>query len=230
MKKLFRIAAVALDAIAMLPAAADAQTHYNANLTVGVHAGAEMSHMFFNPNVRQKMPFGTTAGFSFRYVEENHFGLIAELNFTQRGWEEDFEGAPYNYRRTLNYIQIPVLAHIYFGRKGRFFFNAGPEIGFMIGESTSANFDPKNMASLPDFPNTNRMNEQMLIPCQNKIDYGISAGIGGEFSITEKHAVALEARFYYGLGNIFHAKRTDPFSASNSMSVSLTAAYLLRIK
>lgn len=211
-------------------ATASAQTHYDANLTVGVHAGAEVSRVFFNPSVQQKLPFGATAGVSCRYIEENHFGLIAELNFAQRGWEENFEEAPYHYRRTLNYIQIPVLAHIYFGRRGRFFFNAGPEIGFLIAESTSANFDPKDMATLPNFPNTNRMNEQMLMKAQNHVDYGISAGLGGEFNVTEKHAVSVEARFYYGLGNIFKSARTDVFAGSNSMSVSLTLGYLFRLK
>lgn len=224
-----RIAAILISGLSFIPAAR-AQDHYNANLTVGIHAGAEASHMFFNPSVRQKLPFGGTAGVSFRYVEEEHFGLIAELNWTQRGWEENFEEAPYNYRRTLNYIQIPVLAHIYFGRRGRFFFNAGPEIGFMIGEKVSANFNPADMATLPDFPNTNRMNTQMTLKVQNKVDYGISAGLGGEFSLTPKHAISLEARFYYGLGNIFKSARTDPFAASNAMSVSLTAGYLFRLK
>lgn len=222
------IAAVAFVAMALLPAAA--QTHYHSNLTVGAHAGIDVSRMFFNPAVNQKMPVGVTAGLSFRYIEENHFGVIAELNFAQRGWEEDFKGAPYNYRRTLNYLQIPVLAHIYFGRRGRFFFNAGPEIGFLIGESTSANFNPADMATLPDFPNTNRMNTQMTLKAQNKIDYGISAGLGAEFNITPKHAVSLEARFYYGLGNVFKSARTDHFNASNAMAVSATVGYLFRLK
>ena len=207
-----------------------AQTHYKANIAVGAKAGVDMSRMFFNPSVNQKMPFGVTAGLTFRYIEENHFGIIGELNFTQRGWEESFDTPQYSYRRTLNYLQIPVLAHIYFGRRGRFFFNAGPEIGFMIGESTSANFDPSEMETLPDFPNTNRTNTQMTMKVQNKVDYGISAGIGGEFSITDKHAVSLEARFYYGLGNIFKSRRIDAFNASNSMSVSMTVGYNFRIK
>lgn len=208
----------------------DAQTHYNANMTVGVKAGMDMSRMFFNPTVNQKMPFGATAGVTFRYIEENHFGIIAELNFVQRGWEEDFENAPYKYKRTLNYLQLPVLAHIYFGRRGKFFFNAGPEFGLLLGESTSANFDPAKMAELPDFPNINRMNTQMMLSAQNRIDYGISAGLGAEFNISELHALNVEARFYYGLGNLFKAKRTDPFNASNAMVASLTLGYLFRIK
>ena len=89
------------------------------------------------------------AGIMFRYIEENHFGLIGEVNFEQRGWKENFEEAPYSYSRDLSYIQIPLLAHIYFGsEKAKFFFNAGPEIGFMIAEKTNSNFDINNFSSL----------------------------------------------------------------------------------
>ncbi len=144
--------------------------------------------------------------------------------------EESFEEAPYNYSRTSNYIQIPVMAHIYFGRRGRFFFNAGPEIGFFLGESTKANFDPFNTSELPGFPNTNRTNTQQTLPISHKVDYGISAGIGGEFSITRHNALYMEARFYYGLGNIVKSGRTEPFNASNQMSVSLCLGYWFRIR
>lgn len=228
-KKIFRNVAVA---VAMLAGAGlcSAQTHYSSNVSLGVKGGVDFSKVFFSPGVRQSWPIGFTGGVTFRYIEETHFGLIAELNFAQRGWKENFEGAPYKYTRTLNYIQIPVLAHIYFGRRGRFFFNAGPEFGIFLSESTSSNFNVADMATLPGFPYQNRMNTQMTIPVQNKFDYGISAGLGGEFSITPKHSLYIEGRAYYGLGNIFKSKRIDPFSASNSLVIMATVGYWLRIK
>lgn len=206
------------------------QTHYSSNVAVGVRGGVDFSQVFFNPSVRQKFAPGMTAGVTFRYIEENHFGLIAELNFVQRGWAENFEEAPYNYRRTLKYIELPLLAHIFFGRRGRFFFNAGPQVALFLGESTKANFDPKEMASLPDFPYNNRMNEQMLLSVSQKIDYGISAGLGAEFNLNKRNSLSLEARFYFGLGNIFPSKRADTYNASNQMTLSATIGYWFRIK
>ena len=70
----------------------------------------------------------------------------------------------------------------------------------------------------------------MTMPISQKIDYGISAGLGGEFSLNRRNAIYLEARFYYGLGNIVKSGRTDPFNASNQMSVSLSVGYWFRIK
>ncbi len=217
-------------ALAFITPTLSAQTHYNSNVAIGVKGGATMSEVFFNPSVRQKLHLGMTGGVMIRYVEEDHFGLIGEINFVQRGWAENFEKAPYNYSRTLNYVEIPVMAHIFFGRRGRFFFNAGPQIAFFLSESTKANFDPKEMSTLPNFPYNNRMNQQMLIDVSQKIDYGISAGIGGEFNLNKRNSISLEARFYYGLGNILPSKRTDTYHASNQMTISASVGYWFRIK
>lgn len=228
-RKLTAVLLLALAGLCGHNSEASAQTHYEGNVQVGVRGGTEFSKVFFRPSVHQKLPFGAVAGVTFRYIEENHFGIIAEVNYEQRGWEEDFEDAPYHYRRTLNYIQIPVLAHIYFGRRGKFFINAGPEVGFMLKETTSANFNPAEIDNLSDFP-MRRTNEQMVTPVKHKVDYGISAGMGGEFNINAKNSLSLEARFYFGLGNIFSTRRIDTFSASNSMSLSITANYWFRLK
>lgn len=207
-----------------------AQTHYESNVSLGIKGGADLSRVFFNPSVHQTFAMGTNFGVTLRYIEEAHFGLIAELNFTQRGWKEDFEETPFNYQRTVNYLSLPVLAHIYFGRRGRFFFNAGPEVGLCLGELTSSNFNPGEINSIEGFPIKNRTNYQLTMPVTQKFDYGISAGLGGEFSINRRNSLYIEGRFYYGLGNLFSAKRTDTFRASNSMSIMASVGYWFRIK
>lgn len=216
--------------ILMLAMGLNAQTHYNSNVAIGVRGGMDMSQVFFNPSVRQTFNLGFTGGVMVRYMEENHFGLIGEINFVQRGWKENFEGAPYNYRRTLNYIELPVFAHIFFGRRGKFFFNAGPQVALYLGDKVNANFNPDEMQSLSDFPIRNRTNTQMLLTVSQKFDYGISAGLGGEFNLNKKNSLSIEARFYYGLGNVFPSKRSDVFSASNQMTISAAIGYWFRIK
>ncbi|MBD5222384.1 MAG: PorT family protein [Bacteroidales bacterium] len=214
----------------LVSAASFAQTHYSANIAVGGHAGVDFSRVFFNPSVPQKFAVSGTAGAMFRYVEENHFGLIAELNWSQRGWKENFEDVPYRYSRTINYVEIPVMAHIYFGRRGRFFINAGPQVGVMVGETTNSNFDVSQIETLPDFPIKNRTNSQLDMKVSQKVDFGITAGIGGEFNINRKNSISAEVRFYYGLGNIMPSAITDIFRASNSMTIAATLGYWFRIK
>ena len=216
-----------LSFILLMAGRAGAQTHYSANVSVGVKGGMDLSRVNFTPSVKQSFALGMNGGVTFRYIEENHFGLIAEVNFAQRGWKEDFEEYPYKYTRTLDYIQIPFLAHVYFGRRGKFFFNAGPEISFKIGESTSANFDYHNLSEIKNFPI--RITYQYQLAAENKVDFGISAGLGGEFSINRKNSIYLEGRFYYGLGNVLKSGRSENFRGSNSMSIMLSAGYGFRI-
>lgn len=207
-----------------------AQTHYTSNVYVGARGGIDISRVFFTPSVNQGWPVNPTFGAGIRYIEENHFGLIAEINYVRRGWMENFEGLPFRYRRDLDYLEIPVFAHIYFGNRTKFFINAGPQIAFRIGESVSSNFDPYDIASVPGFPLSNRRNSQLTEKVTQKIDYGISAGLGCEYNINPRNSITLEARYYFGLGNIFSAKPQDNFRASNMMYIGITAGYWFRFK
>lgn len=214
----------------VFPMAGFAQTHYNSNVSIGLRAGADVSRVMFNPSVSQSWKPGPVAGFTFRYIEENHFGIIAELDYMQMGWKEDFEQKPFKYERTLNYLQLPVMTHLYFGRRGKFFFNAGPVVGCMLGESAKSDFNPSEIADIEGFPINGRINDQQTMKVRNRFDYGICAGIGGEFNINRGHSLSLEARFCYGLGNIMPSRRADVFSSSNSMTITLALGYWFRIK
>lgn len=205
------------------------QTHYRSRLFIGAKGGVDLSRIFFNPSVSQVLKPGAEVGLMFRYVEESNFGLITELNFMQRGWKESFEKTDYSYQRTLDYLQIPVLAHIYFGRRGKFFINIGPEIGFRMSDRVKCNFNTKDISSLPNFP-IHHQTMQYSEDVRQRIDYGICGGIGGEFGITPKHSLEMEVRFYYGLGNLFGSSRKDNFNASNSMALEFTLGYWFRIK
>ena len=225
MKKILLIFAVVFSVYTLR-----AQTHYSSNISLGVKGGIDLSRIFFSPAVRQSWPVNPALGVSIRYIEENHFGLIAEVNWVRRGWKENFEELPFRYQRNLDYIEIPVFAHIYFGREAKFFINAGPQIAFKIGESVNANFDPYATDAIPDFPHTNRWNAQMTSDVTQKIDYGIAAGLGCEYNFNPKNSLSLEARYYFGLGNIFPAGRQDVFRASNTMYIAILAGYWFRFK
>lgn len=220
------LAGLALSVAGTLPAVS--QTHYDANISVGAHGGLNLSRVMFTPRVSQGMLPGASFGLMFRYIEENHFGFIVELNYNQRGWKEDFDGEPFSYSRTADFIELPFLAHIYFGRRGRFFINAGPSVSLFVRESTSSNFNYKDISSIPDFPT--RTTYQFTMPINAKVDYGISGSIGGEFSVNQRNAISLEARFYLGLANLLKSGRSEYIRGSNPMTISISAGYWFRIK
>lgn len=211
---------------------ANAQTLYKSHIHVGAKAGATLSSIAFSPEVKQSMTSGFVGGVSFRYAEERHVGLLAELNVAQRGWKETFEdGLPFEYSRTLTYIQLPLMTHIFFGwQRFKININLGPEISYMVGSSIKSNFDYANVTSVENFPLQYRMTEQLTMPIKNKFDYGITGGIGCEFKLNRKHSLALEGRYYFGLGNIFPAAKKDVFDASRNSSILITLGYYYRLK
>lgn len=213
---------------AWLPASA--QRHYVPHVHVGVHGGISLSQQSFYPSVEEKMLGGMNFGFSFRYAEERHVGILVELNLEQRGWKEDFKETPLSFQRRLTYIELPIMTHIFFGgRKVKGFFNLGPEVGYMIGDKVTADFDYMAAPNVPDFP-TNRRYEQMQLDIHSRFDYGITAGAGVEFIIKKRHSITLEGRYYYGLGNIYPSSKRDIFSASRGSSIQVTLGYLFRLK
>ena len=208
-----------------------AQTHYEGTFAVGGKAGASLSRVNFNPTVQQVLLPGMTAGVMFRYIEENHFGLIAELNLTQRGWKEKFEESDYKYNHSFTYLELPIMTHIFFGnQRVKGFFNAGPEINVMLGDGVSSNFNYQQAGDMEYFINDTRHIEQMTMKVKNKLDYGICAGAGMEVNLNPKHSLLLEGRFYYGLTDVFPNHKTDIFSSSNSMTVTVTLGYFYRLK
>lgn len=230
-KLVFIVTAIIMATATVTPAVA-ATLFSDHNISVGAKGGMSLSRVNFQSSVPQKMISGAVVGATVRYIEENHFGLIGEVNFEQRGWNEDFSPLQgYSFKRQFTYIQIPLLTHIYFGsERARFFINAGPEIGIMIGDKTSSNFDYEHAGDNSDFQSNYRKIEQFTLPVKRKFDYGISAGLGLEISVAPKHALNLEGRFYYGLNDVFSNHKTDPFSGSSSMSIMVTLGYNIRIK
>lgn len=208
-----------------------AQTHYEGQIAVGGKAGATLSRVNFNPTVQQQMLPGMTTGVMFRYIEEKNFGLVAELNLTQRGWKEYLEESDYNYSHRFTYLELPVMTHIYFGnRRVKGFFNLGPELNVMISDGISSNFAYQDAASLDYFNQNTRHIEQLPMKVKNRLDYGICGGAGMELNLNAKQSLLLEGRFYYGLTDVFPNHKTDVFSSSNSMTVMVTLGYFYRLK
>lgn len=197
-----------------------AQKKFQQELSVGASFGTTFSTVSFSPTkVQQKMKLGYTGGVTLRWVTEKNLGLQAELNFAQQGWDEMFEDQPeYKYSRTINYLELPILTHIYFGNKNfRFFINLGPKIGYALGEKTDENL---NGAS----PNTENTQHDMAI--EKKFDWGLCGGPGIEIR-TGIGSFLLEGRYYYALGDIFNSRQEDYFSKSASQVFSAKISYLM---
>lgn len=168
-------------------------------------------------SVAQNFDVRYNGGFTFRYICQKYFGLIAELNYAQRGWSSTSEITGERYNHRLDYLEIPFLAHIYFGKeKFRFFINLGPKVRFLVNDEATAPFS------------VNPGVEQDK-PIENIFDYSVCGGLGVEFRTPKAGNFILEARYDYGLGNIFHNSKADYFSASNNQAITVSVTYLFNV-
>lgn len=220
---------------------------HRSELCLGFNGGYVMSNVGFNPDIPQKSFGGMTGGLTVRYTCEKYFNsicaLVGEINYTQAGWKEDiltaedqpvinqYTGQPEQFQRQLTYVQIPLLARLGWGRERKgmqFFFQAGPQVGFFLGDKVTANFDygKRNTA---DRIGAQRDATQDSLPIQRKFDYGIAAGIGLEYSHPKLGHFIIEGRYYYGLGDIFNNSKRDYFGRSNMNNIIVKFTYLFDI-
>ncbi|GHT37289.1 hypothetical protein FACS189435_1990 [Bacteroidia bacterium] len=184
-----------------------------------------VSSISFVPKIQQKQLLGSHIGATIRWITEKNLGLLAEVNFSQQGWDEAFDNPQHAYTRRLNFIDIPFLTHIYFGGKRvRVFANLGPKIGFLFSESTSENV----IASPPQDNSLPYQTEQWELPAKNAFAWGLCGGPGIELR-TGIGIFQLEGRYYYALGDLFGNRKADYFPKSSSQVILGKVTYLIPI-
>ena len=232
---------------------------YRNEFAAGVNGGITLSSVDFLPEVPQSQLLGKTFGLTLRYTGEKYFNsicaIVAEVNYAQAGWKEriwdpndqpvinDETGLAEKYQRVVDYVQVPLFARLGWGRERRgfqFFFQAGPQLGFMLSEKAEYNFDLDNPAwyyrtshiSGPDIVQdgkTYTFSNMYHMDIEKKLDYGIAVGLGLEFSRPKIGHFMLEGRFYYGLGNIYGSSKRDYFAKSDYQIIYAKATYLFDI-
>jgi len=216
------------------------QSKFSPEWNIGIGVGPTFSSMSIVPADRQKkvktkMTLQYHGGVSVRYITEHRLGLIAELNYSQLGWEtqyQDTDHPEFKHTHTLNYLEIPFLSHIYFGsNKVRCFVNLGPKIGFLIGEKEKFNDELNTWLNSTDESiieeRKGEATELYNKEADKKFDYGIMAGLGLELR-TGIGNFALEGRYYLGFGDIYNSRKDDIFSRSANRVISARLTYFIK--
>lgn len=219
---------------------------YRNALSLGASGGATISSIGFTPNVPQSPYLGYTYGFVARYKSERYMNMICslqlEVNYTQSGWKQliqtddeqpvmtrDNPDVAEEYERRQNYVQIPFLAHLAFGKEEKgfnFYLDAGPMVGIFLDESTNSTYETGRANY---WQRSSPVIKQETMPTENNIDYGITAGLGIEYSYPKLGHLQLSARYYLGLGNIYGNSKQDYFAKSNHGDFVVKMAYLVDI-
>jgi hypothetical protein len=175
---------------------------------VGVRGGTTWSFMMLNPSVAQpSMPLTFHTGAQFRMISERYFGIKVELNYAQRGFKDK------NGHRRLDYVELPFMTHITFGQKlFRFFVDLGPEVSYVLQDNSIESNTPQHSTAI-----------------KNRFDYGLVGGLGFEFN-TKYRIYTIDARYHFGLNNVFGNSAAEYFKSSTCQNITLSLAYLFPIK
>ncbi len=203
---------------------------YRSALAIGVNGGYALNKVSFTPSVKQGYKGGCTMGITLRYTCERYFKLLcalqAEANYTQLGWKEVIETSNDTYSRTVNYIQVPLLARLALGKEERGpmgYLVLGPQLGFYLNDSDKrgGEWSESTIALRP-----NHVVDQYDLPIQNHFEYGITGGLGLEINTRHAGHFMIEGRYYFALSNIFKDGKSDAFARSANGAIIAKASYL----
>ncbi|MCK9155869.1 MAG: PorT family protein [Paludibacteraceae bacterium] len=224
---------------------AQKRNQFKQEIQVGINGGVNFGKISFlhndkNANSRylgtMSMRQGIKAGVSCRYIAQKHFGIQLEANYVEGGWKEKFRDVNYlnngvnveglTIERSLGYLEIPLLAHIYFGNKFRYFFNMGPKFGYLlnVGDVQTNRPIDENTFQVGVLKDP-RIEKD---PSYHKADYGLSIGAGIEFPIWKTRTI-LEGRYTFGFGDICPNSKTELYQRSNNQMVAVTLAVMLPV-
>ena len=189
----------------------------------GAKGGMVFSRVKFKPNVEQNMYTGNSAGLLFRMISEPHVGIQVEVNYLQKGWEEKpIAGLSQTYVHKLNYVDIPIMTHANLGTKAyRFTLNLGPTVAFLISDSQGMNPPSPGIPSVPPIPYWGK-------PIDSRVDFLFTGGIGSEVHFKHAGALALDARVFYSLTNLYNYKNYG-YDPSQTNGLQVTLSYLFRL-
>lgn len=206
------------------------------DFAVGISGGYTMNQVSFSPAIKQFFKGSPEFGFTARYICEKYFnsicGVQVEVNYQNLGWKEMIEDNEYRevinnqYTRNLRFIEIPFLMQMGWGKERRglkFLFEAGPYLDYYLGGSEEKSGDPWNPSYRP-----NNVDYQYSHDIDNRLSYGIKAGIGGEFTSSFGH-IMLEARYCYGLGDLYDNSKKGFFGRSANSTIEFRLTYLFDI-
>lgn len=123
------------------------------------------------------------------------------------------------YTRQLHYIEMPFMAHIFFGKyRSRGFINIGPQIGYCVKDDGGTG--TKLLGNTHEYD-----------PITKRFDWGVTAGFGGYFRTRKAGTYQMEARCGFSMGGIYGSKTTDYFKQMSSpLDLSINLAWLWECK
>ena len=192
--KIFALTAVLLLALNLNPAFA--QQRWSIGPRVGANISNQMGDLPTGDNV--KWLAGWSVGGFIMYSDIRHFGLSADVLYSQKGVRLENIPSPTgagrsSYTNRINYLEIPVLARYFMTLSGSFRpnFFIGPSVAFKLN------------AKMKDYSVGNtEQPDQDITAVYRPVDLGLTGGVALNFEVAKGKRILLDARYTYGLADV----------------------------
>ena len=188
-------------------------TGYRASY-VSILGGAGYYNVSFNPTI-VPTPTGNISpvfGVSYRYESPLNKSIEIELRYRTSGWQDSNL-----YARDLGILELPILAHVSFGKKKtKAFFTLGETVTFIISEKEEI-LDPSSDSYFYDQP------------IDNKVGFALNLGVGA-IRYFEKGAIQFEVRGTLALTNLYKPDNELFINSSNAYFIEGVIKYMFRVK
>lgn len=214
-------------------------------VTFGVHGGLSIpdirgssTDIFSQGFTSRQGPF---FGISLETQVSPLFSLVAEINYTSQGGKKNgmqvitnvppgfptdiYLYADFKNETILDYLEVPVLARLNFGRRLRFFVNAGPYVGILVraravtSGSSLIYLDQAGTQPIISSPVSFDANTDVKDSLRST-NIGLYAGGGVKYPVGFG-AFILEAHFQLGLTTIQRDVATSGKSQTGAVVISL---------
>ena len=155
---------------------------------------------------------------SLAYFDQKWFGLQAEVNYNQRGYNAPYKDT-YKLRQVNNYVEAPFFTQLRFNMVGvHLHVQAGFYVAYLL--SAKQGVDTTGTMVLKTY------NLDLLR--DNRFDYGLIGG-GGLSKEFKWGVIQLDVRFLYGYGDLYKHKYRDMPDQSKAIVQNVSISYMYNL-
>ena len=188
-RKSLRSAILSISLLSCCLSVTFAQQRFSAGPRIGVNISnywGNADNMSFRP--------GLTAGAFLMYSSLNHFGISADVLYSQWGANYD-DNRTYRFHQNVSYLEIPVVARYFLNLSGNFRPNVfvGPSLAVKMSAKRTKGEVINGVPANVNADNTGDF---------NSLDLGATGGIQLNWGVGHRQRFLVDARYTLGLGNV----------------------------
>ena len=200
--------------IAEIPTPSNAQTPKK-TWSVGPELGVNFSKFGRDADDTEYIP-GLVIGGFVTYSTQNTYAYTAKVLFSQKGARD----AKSNTTTRLNYVEVPVVARLFFNHRGIVRPNifGGPFVGFLTGV--------KGKVSDGNFENIDNYRDSF-----KTFDLGVGIGFGLNIKVDNEMYFIVDTRYTYGFNDVSQSAtyvNNQAIAISAGLSIGIGQRYLCR--